>query len=59
LDDRAHLVGDATRAHAKLGWEPSIGFEELVQLMVDADLARLDPERTHEPQLDWPAAAAW
>jgi GDPmannose 4,6-dehydratase len=58
-DDRAHLVGDATRARSLLGWEPSIGFEDLVRLMVDADLARLDPERTHEPQLDWPAAPAW
>jgi GDPmannose 4,6-dehydratase len=37
-----HLVGDATKAHDKLGWKPRISFRELVQLMVDADLARLD-----------------
>ena len=32
------LVGDATRAHAELGWRPRTSFEELVRLMVDADL---------------------
>jgi GDPmannose 4,6-dehydratase len=58
-DDRARLVGDATRARTQLGWAPSIGFAELVRLMVDADLARLDPDRTHVPQLDWRAAPAW
>jgi GDPmannose 4,6-dehydratase len=35
------LVGDATRAREILGWEPSVGFDELVDLMVDADLVRL------------------
>jgi GDPmannose 4,6-dehydratase len=35
------LVGDATKAHAMLGWEPSIGFEELIQMMVDADMQAL------------------
>jgi GDPmannose 4,6-dehydratase len=32
------LVGDPTKAKEKLGWEPSVTFEELVKLMVDADL---------------------
>jgi len=32
------LVGDASRAKQKLGWEPRIGFEELVRMMVDHDL---------------------
>jgi GDPmannose 4,6-dehydratase len=32
------LVGDPTKAKQKLGWEPSVTFEELVKLMVDADL---------------------
>jgi GDPmannose 4,6-dehydratase len=36
-----HLVGDAAKAKAKLGWEPRVGFRELVELMVDADLDRL------------------
>ncbi len=36
-----HLLGDATRARTELGWEPKVGFEQLVTMMVDADLARL------------------
>jgi GDPmannose 4,6-dehydratase len=34
------LVGDASRARERLGWTPSVGFEELVQLLVDAELAQ-------------------
>jgi GDPmannose 4,6-dehydratase len=37
-----HLVGDATRAQDELGWEPRVSFRELVAMMVDADLARLE-----------------
>jgi len=32
------LIGDPTKARQKLGWEPSITFEQLVGLMVEADL---------------------
>jgi len=32
------LLGDAQKAREKLGWEPKVGFEELVTLMVEADL---------------------
>ncbi|HYX15089.1 MAG TPA: GDP-mannose 4,6-dehydratase [Nostoc sp.] len=32
------LIGDATKARQKLGWTPSVTFEELVSLMVEADL---------------------
>ncbi|HLI15002.1 MAG TPA: GDP-mannose 4,6-dehydratase [Acidimicrobiales bacterium] len=35
------LVGDAKRARAELGWAPEVGFVELVEMMVDADLAQL------------------
>ena len=35
------LVGDPAKAREKLGWEPRTGFRELVELMVDADLALL------------------
>jgi GDPmannose 4,6-dehydratase len=35
------LIGDATRAHTVLGWKPEISFEELVCMMVDADIAAL------------------
>jgi GDPmannose 4,6-dehydratase len=32
------LIGDATKAREVLGWQPSVTFEELVHLMVEADL---------------------
>jgi GDPmannose 4,6-dehydratase len=35
------LVGDPGKAKAELGWEPLVGFDELVRMMVDADLERL------------------
>jgi GDPmannose 4,6-dehydratase len=35
------LVGDATKARTVLGWEPRESFRSLVEMMVDADLARL------------------
>jgi GDPmannose 4,6-dehydratase len=37
-----HLLGDPSRAEAELGWRPQVRFEELVRIMVDADIARLD-----------------
>jgi GDPmannose 4,6-dehydratase len=36
------LVGDATKARKVLGWEPKTSFEDLVNLMVDADLELLE-----------------
>ncbi|MHB8438304.1 MAG: GDP-mannose 4,6-dehydratase [Acidimicrobiales bacterium] len=33
------LVGDATRARTELGWKPEVEFNELVAMMVDADMA--------------------
>jgi len=35
------LLGDASKAKKKLGWEPRIRFKDLVKLMVDADLQAL------------------
>lgn len=35
------LIGDPSKAKEKLGWEPSVTFEQLVALMVDADLRAL------------------
>jgi GDPmannose 4,6-dehydratase len=35
------LVGDATKAHEKLGWKTHVGFVVLVEMMVDADLELL------------------
>ncbi|MHA1624343.1 MAG: GDP-mannose 4,6-dehydratase, partial [Promethearchaeota archaeon] len=31
------LIGDASKAKEKLGWEPKVKFEELVKIMVQAD----------------------
>jgi GDPmannose 4,6-dehydratase len=36
-----HLIGDASKARATLGWTPDVDFSRLVTMMVDADLARL------------------
>jgi GDPmannose 4,6-dehydratase len=38
------LRGDASKAQRVLGWKPTVAFEELVCMMVDADLARLRRE---------------
>jgi len=37
------LVGDSSKAHDVLGWEPGTPFERLVETMVQADLERLRP----------------
>ena len=37
-----HLIGDASKARRVLNWEPSVDFAELVRMMVDADLKRLE-----------------
>jgi len=36
------LVGDASKAERELGWKPKTNFEQLIRLMVDADLKRLE-----------------
>ena len=36
-----HLVGDASKARRTLGWAPTVGFEDLVRLLVDAARERL------------------
>lgn len=40
------LQGDASKARAELGWEPKVGLEELVSLMVSHDLELAEQERT-------------
>jgi GDPmannose 4,6-dehydratase len=39
-----HLLGDATRARERLGWEPTVRFPELVRMMVDHDRERRHTE---------------
>jgi GDPmannose 4,6-dehydratase len=40
-----HLIGDASKARDQLGWIPEVGFEQLIRMMVDSDLALLTRER--------------
>ncbi len=40
-----NLVGNPARARERLGWTPEVSFKELVHMLVDAELARLEPER--------------
>jgi GDPmannose 4,6-dehydratase len=35
------LVGDCSKAKTKLGWTPSVSFEQMISMMVEADLKRL------------------
>lgn len=41
------LVGNPTKAHAQLGWEPNVSFKELIQMMVEADMAKLEKEQAN------------
>jgi GDPmannose 4,6-dehydratase len=36
-----HLLGDSSKARKELGWTPEVNFKQLVEMMVDADVARL------------------
>lgn len=38
------LCGDCTKARKELGWEPEVSFEQLVHMMIDADLKRVEKE---------------
>jgi GDP-D-mannose dehydratase len=40
------LVGDASKARAKLGWQHRVSFDELVAEMVAADLKSVADERS-------------
>ncbi len=42
------LQGDASKARMKLGWRPKTGFEELVKLMVEADMRLLNEKLSGE-----------
>jgi GDPmannose 4,6-dehydratase len=44
------LVGNPAKARAQLGWEPQLDFTELVHLLVDTDLARLQAATSMERQ---------
>jgi GDPmannose 4,6-dehydratase len=44
------LIGDASKAHKKLGWSAKVTFEQLVAMMVESDLQRvsLETKQNHE-----------
>jgi len=39
-----HLVGDPSKAREAFGWEPKVGFRELIEMMVDADMELVERE---------------
>ena len=43
-----HLLGDATKARRELSWKPEVNFNQLIEMMVDADLERLSMSRSVE-----------
>ncbi len=50
------LVGNPAKARRVLGWEPTVTFEQLVRLMVDADLALLQEKvatTLTAPNINW------
>ncbi|MCC7125624.1 MAG: GDP-mannose 4,6-dehydratase, partial [Acidobacteria bacterium] len=44
-----HLIGDPAKAKKVLGWEPTVDFKGLVQMMVDADIERLTRQKAAGP----------
>jgi len=51
-----HLIGSPAKARAMLGWEPSVTFEGLIGMMVDADLARWKTKAGKRGELVAPGA---
>ena len=49
--DVERVVGDASKAREKLGWQPHTTFDELVRLMVDADIELLERGAQHAPSI--------
>ena len=42
-----HLVGDHSKAKKELGWEPQVSFQELIEMMVEADMERLKSSKQY------------
>jgi len=51
------LIGDATKARERLGWEPSVDGAALARIMVEADVAALEAGAAH--WVDTPESAPW
>ena len=41
-----HLLGDSSKARSVLGWRPSVGYHELIVMMVESDVELARQERT-------------
>jgi GDPmannose 4,6-dehydratase len=52
------LQGDASKARSKLGWQPTTRFEELVKIMVDADIRVLNDKLSGEAERHWARQAS-
>jgi len=39
------LIGDPSKAKAELGWQPTVSFKQMINMMVDADIERLSADR--------------
>jgi len=40
------LLGDATKAQKILGWKPKVSFDQLIDMMIEADLELANKEKT-------------
>jgi len=49
----AHLRGDSTKARGRLGWKPTVRFEELIGMMVDSDIQLVSKQ---SPKATWAIA---
>jgi GDPmannose 4,6-dehydratase len=45
------LLGDSARARAQLGWQPEVGFEDLIRMMVESDVERHRVAKSRGEQL--------
>lgn len=52
------LLGDSTKARTVLGWKPRVGFTELVEMMVDADLAKAQSGQEYTIESSYAASHA-
>lgn len=52
------LQGDASKARSELGWRPKTRFEDLVKLMVDADIQLLNQKLSGQFERQWSAQAS-
>jgi GDPmannose 4,6-dehydratase len=49
-----HLLADPSRARSELGWAPETDFQTLVEMMVDADMARYEGRRMRTQEVSLP-----